>query len=1229
MSNDFFENCSRDDQGRCRAGGGPGGKPGRKPSKQERRRALYEATQYRERDPVPPQVPPRPSASAPSSGAHAEQLAGLVRQLDARNGEHNLISLVALRQALAEAGVTGREQQDHAIQQARKAGLITLSALEGRQGTSEEERAAAVREEGTQLGYVSVRKMLPPSPLRRTKALPQVPPSPFRRGRPPTPRVRLVDAHQVRNRSPDLQEFGNVGTHQQFHAIPPGEVWLSDRVPAGERPYLVAQAQAELQANAAGQNEDASYGFGLTVARAERARRRPARPSHDDVPPDVYVERLGTVTDEDGEQVAVWLVDGELIRDVFKVDFAQGGNGMVYSFTPANEVWIEDQTDPGERDLILLHELTERREMKQERLNYDRAHEAASKIEFQARQRRGTKAAEFFAICERTPEGWCKPAGGGGAGGTRPATPAGRQPPATTRAASAARNVARTSATNTATAPARPAAANAARRQAAKQAWGAVLSGGMKAGAAAKQVARRIGTAAWVKLPPRAQRTLARTWSAAKVIEHKLMIGFHKAQEMVEAVARERGLPAEHAAKVAKIAALVDQSAAWSGASFVAGAAAGGVLGGKLLSYVPVASLAYLSYSTARNPWATLRAAKQLPRKTGGTTARKGLSVHDAEALRDAIVTLLERAGDELFLAAVAAVWDEVHDLGQAVRLAEQALAAEPHGPADEDDLGDDPGEWPGLEEDQGEGQDQDQGDKGLPRWSIKSNVPGVSTAGGPSQDHPMGRNLTKPPDASRYLNVGKLKKPPGGPANKRGQGQPPVYLTGPLRRLQQALGPLADTVNRLPLEVRQRAQRYAAEQLHRFGQEVGPFRSRQLLAAAALLAAAPLPGADPRAAALVEGALKACQLRRDADVRNLKALGISAPSADLAGAVVSILASWYATLGVRPPCLPPGLVEQALALVNEGEDGDQGLSANARRAHQGDGRVVPRGTTYPGQGLRRAVPRGTPHPDQAVRRALYGGVRWPALTVPPSPFRHRKGLGRYLTKDSYFRTCERDRGGRCLPSGAAGGGQAGAAAPAPPEAESPKARRPGAKYVAKLSRFTSPAVKRRIAHALKNEAEFAEAAGGWNVPDSAAFDVIVAVDPGGEFIDKPDRLRSLLRQREDARRRLKADPEGPQAGELQGWLDSHTVVAVEIKTLWTAAADKVRMSPKAVRRKERYAERVGATSATLIFDDRRGRKHSGNRLYLKAGVGTARLDQAEAVEDFSGVLDKLLQGEG
>jgi hypothetical protein len=83
-------------------------------------------------------------------------LADLVRRLDARNV--NLVKLAHLRIALEFSGVADRAEQDRLILSARKAGLVRLVALEAgrRGGASVKDAAAAIVENGTQFGFVSV-----------------------------------------------------------------------------------------------------------------------------------------------------------------------------------------------------------------------------------------------------------------------------------------------------------------------------------------------------------------------------------------------------------------------------------------------------------------------------------------------------------------------------------------------------------------------------------------------------------------------------------------------------------------------------------------------------------------------------------------------------------------------------------------------------------------------------------------------------------------------------------------------------------------------------------------------------------------------------------------------------------------------------------------------------------------------------------------------------------------
>ncbi len=88
--------------------------------------------------------------------------------------------------------------------------------------------------------------------------------------------------------------------------------------------------------------------------------------------------------------VAVWLVDGPLVRSVYFLGYAEGGHDVVYPWIPKNEIWLEESLKPEERAFIVLHELHERYLMLSENMPYPDAHRGATIIEDRYREdRRG------------------------------------------------------------------------------------------------------------------------------------------------------------------------------------------------------------------------------------------------------------------------------------------------------------------------------------------------------------------------------------------------------------------------------------------------------------------------------------------------------------------------------------------------------------------------------------------------------------------------------------------------------------------------------------------------------------------------------------------------------------------------------------------------------------------------------------------------------------------------
>jgi hypothetical protein len=76
--------------------------------------------------------------------------------------------------------------------------------------------------------------------------------------------------------------------------------------------------------------------------------------------------------------LAIYLVDGEKVRDSIDVDFTMGGNEARYSYVPPGEIWIDNADHVLDRTATALHELIERDLMLHHGMSYDFAHDAAN-----------------------------------------------------------------------------------------------------------------------------------------------------------------------------------------------------------------------------------------------------------------------------------------------------------------------------------------------------------------------------------------------------------------------------------------------------------------------------------------------------------------------------------------------------------------------------------------------------------------------------------------------------------------------------------------------------------------------------------------------------------------------------------------------------------------------------------------------------------------------------------
>jgi len=201
-------------------------------------------------------------------------------------------------------------------------------------------------------------------------------------------KVFLVNGEAVRNSSPAAEEFGGSSTYCFIPSlIPKNEIWIEDDVKPEEQKILIATALYQVKHTEHGDNAKKVYERGVIKEKDYRDSKclSQKHPEGTDKKASVkvYVRKYGHIKDEN---IDVWLVNGEEVRNRCKTDFIEGGHGYVYSWVPNDEIWLElgPHTNK-EGPFILIHEYVERILMKYKKTKYDAAHKIAAKVEFSMR----------------------------------------------------------------------------------------------------------------------------------------------------------------------------------------------------------------------------------------------------------------------------------------------------------------------------------------------------------------------------------------------------------------------------------------------------------------------------------------------------------------------------------------------------------------------------------------------------------------------------------------------------------------------------------------------------------------------------------------------------------------------------------------------------------------------------------------------------------------------------
>ena len=194
-------------------------------------------------------------------------------------------------------------------------------------------------------------------------------------------RIWIVDGKYIRDRIE--KEFTNFGQHYRFKFIPEDELWVDRESKPGEEQIYIDSMIALVSWLKKGATYSEATKHADKIEKRERSKSEIIKKIKEKIKHKeeaLKLIHLKLLKSYSRENIKVWIVDGRLVRDLFFIDFTEGGHGIVYPFIPKNEVWIDDDLNARERRFVLLHELYEKNLMLQG-MNYENAHKKASEIE--------------------------------------------------------------------------------------------------------------------------------------------------------------------------------------------------------------------------------------------------------------------------------------------------------------------------------------------------------------------------------------------------------------------------------------------------------------------------------------------------------------------------------------------------------------------------------------------------------------------------------------------------------------------------------------------------------------------------------------------------------------------------------------------------------------------------------------------------------------------------------
>lgn len=192
----------------------------------------------------------------------------------------------------------------------------------------------------------------------------------------------IVDGFYIRNNMDE--EFTNCATFYEFKFVPKNELWIDKESNRGEEKYYVNYMLYFLKEIKKGKSYSEAVKIAEKIEKVERKKILLSKKAYKKISYKNIIKKIYKRVIFKNKKIKIWLVNGEIVRDLFFIDFTEGGHDKVYNFIPEKEVWIDDDLSIKERKFVILHELHERNLMSGG-WDYNTAHYNSSSIEFDTR----------------------------------------------------------------------------------------------------------------------------------------------------------------------------------------------------------------------------------------------------------------------------------------------------------------------------------------------------------------------------------------------------------------------------------------------------------------------------------------------------------------------------------------------------------------------------------------------------------------------------------------------------------------------------------------------------------------------------------------------------------------------------------------------------------------------------------------------------------------------------